>query len=47
MEGLVTFERAKNVYGVVLTQNDKENPETITIDYPATQELRRKLKASK
>jgi N-methylhydantoinase B len=47
MEGLVSFERAKNVYGVVLTQNDKENPETITIDYPATQELRRKLKASK
>ena len=47
MEGLVSFERAKNVYGVVLTQNDKENPETIEIDYPATEALRQKLKTEK
>jgi N-methylhydantoinase B len=47
MEGLVTLGRAKNVYGVVLTQLDEENPETIQIDYEATQKLRNELKAKK
>jgi N-methylhydantoinase B len=45
VEGLLSFERARNVYGVVLTQKDPENPETIEIDGKATEELRRKLKA--
>jgi N-methylhydantoinase B len=42
MEGLLSFERAKDVYGVVLTQKDKENPETIEVDYKATEALREK-----
>jgi N-methylhydantoinase B len=46
MEGLVSFEKAKNVYGVVLTQEDEENPETIDVDIKATEELRKQLKGS-
>ena len=46
MEGLLSFERAKDVYGVVLTQIDEENPETIEVDEKATEELRNKLKAA-
>jgi N-methylhydantoinase B len=46
-EGLLTFERARDVYGVVLTQKEKDNPETIEVDYKATEELRKKMKASK
>jgi N-methylhydantoinase B len=42
--GLLSFSRAKNVYGVVLSQKDKDNPETIEVDSPATQELRKKMK---
>jgi len=42
--GLISFERARNVYGVVLTQQDRENPETISVDYKATEELRNKAK---
>jgi hypothetical protein len=41
------FERASKVYGVVLTQKDKENPETIEIDIKATEFLRKKLKEEK
>jgi N-methylhydantoinase B len=44
IEGLISFARAKNVYGVILTQKDKENPETIGIDYSATEELRKKMR---
>ena len=47
MEGLLSFKRAKDVYGVVLIQQDKENPETIEVDYKATASLRKKLKAPK
>jgi N-methylhydantoinase B len=47
IEGLLSFERARNVYGVVLTQKDKENPETIEIDIKATEVLRKKLKEEK
>jgi len=46
-EGLLSFERAKDVYGVILTQKDKENPETIELDNKATEELRKKLKAQR
>lgn len=46
IEGLLSFERARNVYGVVLIQHDPENPETIEVDYPATEELRQKLLAN-
>lgn len=40
MEGLLSFKRAEQVYGVVLTQIDKDNPETIQVDYEATKLLR-------
>lgn len=46
-DGLVSFQRARDIYGVVLNQQDKENPETITVDYKATEELRKKLRAQK
>lgn len=46
-EGLLSFERAKDVYGVILTRMDNENPETFEIDYQATAELRKKLQAEK
>lgn len=45
VEGLLSFRRAREVYGVVLTQKDKENPETIAVNYKATSELRERLKA--
>jgi N-methylhydantoinase B len=45
MEGLLSFERAREVYGVVLTQKDKENPKTIEVNYETTEELRQKRKA--
>ena len=47
IEGLISFKRARDVYGVVLKQKDKENPETIEVNYKATEELRKKLKAQK
>jgi N-methylhydantoinase B len=45
VEGLLSFKRAKNVYGVILKQADKANPETIEVDYEATEKLRQKLKS--
>jgi N-methylhydantoinase B len=47
VEGLLSFKRAKNIYGVVLIQKDPENPETIEVDHKATSALRKKLKATK
>jgi N-methylhydantoinase B len=47
MEGLVSFARARKVYGVVLTQRDKTNPETIEVNLKATTELRKRLKGMK
>ena len=47
MEGLVTFDRARGIYGVVLTQTDKDNPETINVDYEATKRLREKMQSPK
>jgi N-methylhydantoinase B len=46
MEGLLSLNRARKVYGVVLNQKDKENAETIEVNYPATRELRKKLRKS-
>jgi len=46
VEGLLSFKRARDVYGVVLMQKDAENPETIDIDHKATEALRKKLKTS-
>lgn len=31
------------MYGVVLTQKEEDDPETIEVDYQATEELRKKL----
>ncbi|MFC1820594.1 hypothetical protein ACFLZG_05875 [Thermodesulfobacteriota bacterium] len=47
IEGLLSFARAKDVYGVILTQKDKDNPESIEIDYKATDVLRAKMKTKK
>jgi hypothetical protein len=47
IEGLVSFKRAKDVYGVVLIQKDPKNPETIKVDATATAALRKNLKAAK
>lgn len=42
IEGLLSFERARDMYGVVLIQKEKDDPETIEVDYQATEELREK-----
>lgn len=47
IEGLLSFKRAKEVYGVVFNQKDPSNPETIEVDYQATAALRKRLKAKK
>jgi N-methylhydantoinase B len=41
IEGLVSLQRARNVYGVVI------NPDTFEVDYRATEDLRKELKAKK
>jgi N-methylhydantoinase B len=46
-EGLLSFKKARDVYGVVLNQPDKENPETIAVDDKATAALRKRLKTPK
>ena len=43
-DGFLSFKRAKDVYGVVLTQKKKGNPETIEVDNEATKKLRKKMK---
>ena len=43
-DGFLSMKRAKDVYGVVLTQKKKGNPETIEVDYEATKKLRKKMK---
>ena len=42
---LITIERARNVYGVVIDpKSPTPNPEDVPVDYKATKELREKLK---
>jgi N-methylhydantoinase B len=43
MNGYLTVEKAKSVYGVAVTQTDKSNPETIEINSKLTQKLRKRL----
>jgi len=43
-DGFLSIQRARYAYGVVVTQKDKDNPETVDIDYKATEELRKKLR---
>jgi hypothetical protein len=43
-DGFLSIQRARDVYGVVITQKKKGNPETIEVDYEATKELRSKMK---
>jgi N-methylhydantoinase B len=48
-DGLLTVNRARVVYGVVIdpkTVNDP-NPENIKVDYKATEKLRKEMKAKK
>jgi len=46
ISGLLSVQRAKDVYGVIIKpESVGEDPETIEIDYKATEELRKKLKA--
>lgn len=46
ISGLFSVQHAKDVYGVIVRpESVGENPETIEIDYKATEELRKQLKA--
>ena len=44
-DGFLSVQRAKDVYGVVIIQRDKDNPETTEVDNEATEKLRRSMKA--
>lgn len=43
-DGFLSIQRARDVYGVVITEKKKGNPETVEVDYEETEELRRKMK---
>jgi N-methylhydantoinase B len=43
-DGFLSIQRARDVYGVVVTQKEEGNPETVEVDYEATKEIRRKMK---
>jgi N-methylhydantoinase B len=43
-DGLLTPQRARHAYGVVITQKNKNNPETVGVDYKATEALRKQLR---
>jgi len=44
-DGFLSIERARDVYGVVLTQKDSKNPESVAIDAKATKQLRKEMAA--
>jgi N-methylhydantoinase B len=43
-DGFLSIQRARDVYGVVITQKEEGNPETVEVDEGATEEIRRKMK---
>jgi N-methylhydantoinase B/oxoprolinase/acetone carboxylase alpha subunit len=45
MNGFVSTKKARDVYGVAIKNSDMENPETVEVDYEATEELRKQKKA--
>ena len=46
-DGFLSIQRAQEVYGVALTQRDKDNPETVEVDYKATKKLRETMTTSR
>jgi len=44
-DGFLSIQRARDVYGVVISQREEGNPETVEVDNEATKELRKKMKA--
>jgi N-methylhydantoinase B len=46
-DGFLSIKRARDVYGVVLTQKDSKNPETVAVDYEATKKLRSDMTATR
>jgi N-methylhydantoinase B len=43
-DGFLSIQRARDVYGVIITQKEKANPETVEVDYRATEKLRTEMK---
>jgi hypothetical protein len=43
-DGFLSIQRARDVYGVIITQREEGNPETVEVDNETTKELRRKMK---
>jgi N-methylhydantoinase B len=39
-DGFLSIQRARDVYGVVITQKEEGNPETVEVDEEATRKLR-------
>ena len=48
-DGVISIERARNVYGVVIVPKSLEdpNPENVKVDYKATVQLRKDMKKGK
>ena len=42
LDGIISVQEAKSTYGVIMSPS-KHDPETLLVDYPATQKLRKKM----
>ena len=43
-DGFLSMQRARDVYGVVITKSKEGDPETVEVDYEATKQIRGKMK---